>query len=58
MLKALALLGFGKGRVHMVPADSQGRLRSSLIPRVSGPAIVCVQAGNVNTGAFDPVDDL
>jgi len=58
MLKALVLLGFGNGRVHMVPADSQGRMKSSLVPRVSGPAIVCVQAGNVNTGAFDPVDEI
>jgi len=58
MLKALALLGFGKGRVRMVPADSQGRMKLSLVPRASGPAIVCVQAGNVNTGAFDPVEEI
>jgi len=58
MLKALALLGFGKGRVHIVPADSQGRMEPSHLPRVSGPAIVCVQAGNVNTGACDPVGEI
>lgn len=58
MLKALALLGFGKGRVQIVPADSQGRMRPSLIPRVSGPAILCVQLGNVNTGACDLVDEI
>jgi glutamate/tyrosine decarboxylase-like PLP-dependent enzyme len=45
ILKALALLGFGKGRVQIVPTDDQGRMKSSLLPRVSGPAIVCVQAG-------------
>src|SRR5580693_9975772 len=37
MLKALALLGFGRGRVQIVPADSQGRLRPSRIPRLSEP---------------------
>jgi glutamate/tyrosine decarboxylase-like PLP-dependent enzyme len=58
MLKALALLGFGKGRVQIVPADSQGRMQPSRIPRLSGPAIVCVQIGNVNTGACDPVGEI
>jgi glutamate/tyrosine decarboxylase-like PLP-dependent enzyme len=58
MFKALPLLGFGKGRVHIVPADSQGRMKPSLLPRVSGPAIVCVQAGNVNTGACDSIGEI
>ena len=58
MFKALALLGFGRGRVHIVPADSQGRMKASLLPRLSGPAIVCVQAGNVNTGACDPIGEI
>lgn len=54
LLKALALLGFGRDRVIRVPVDGQGRLRPAALPAVSGPAIVCLQAGNVNTGAFDP----
>jgi glutamate/tyrosine decarboxylase-like PLP-dependent enzyme len=58
MLKALALLGFGRGHVHMVPSDSQGRMKPSLLNRAAGPAIVCVQAGNVNTGACDPVGEI
>jgi glutamate/tyrosine decarboxylase-like PLP-dependent enzyme len=58
MPKALALLGFGRGRVHTVPADSQGRMKPSLLPRISGPAIICVQVGNVNTGACDPVGEI
>jgi glutamate/tyrosine decarboxylase-like PLP-dependent enzyme len=58
MLKALALLGFGRSRVHMVPADSQGRMKPSQIPRLQGPVIVCAQVGNVNTGASDPVAEI
>jgi glutamate/tyrosine decarboxylase-like PLP-dependent enzyme len=58
MLKALRLLGLGRSRVHLVPADSQGRMRASLIPRVEGPVIVCAQIGNVNTGASDPVGEI
>lgn len=52
--KALALLGLGRERVLRVPADGQGRLRHDALPDIDGPAIVCLQAGNVNTGAFDP----
>jgi glutamate/tyrosine decarboxylase-like PLP-dependent enzyme len=55
MLKALSMLGFGRNRVHMVAADSQGRMKPSQIPRLQGPVIVCAQVGNVNTGACDPM---
>ncbi len=58
MLKALALLGFGRGRVHVVPADSQGRMKPLLIPRLSGPTIFCAQVGNVNTGACDALNAI
>ena len=58
LLKALALLGFGRNRVHVVPADAQGRMKPSEIPRVTGPVIVCAQVGNVNTGACDPVGEI
>jgi glutamate/tyrosine decarboxylase-like PLP-dependent enzyme len=58
MLKALSLLGCGRGRVVTVPADSQGRMRPRDIPQVLGPVIVCAQMGNVNTGACDPVGEI
>ncbi len=54
VLKALAMLGLGRDRVATVPVDGQGRLRPEALPPLRGPAIVCLQAGNVNTGAFDP----
>ena len=56
--KALGLLGFGRERVTSVPVDGQGRMRADAFPELTGPAIVCLQAGNVNTGAFDPFEDI
>jgi len=58
MLKALAMLGLGRNRVHIVPADSQGRMKPSAIPQLPGPVIICAQVGNVNTGACDPVGEI
>ena len=55
VLKALSLLGLGRERVVRVPVDGQGRMRAEALPALAGPTIVCAQAGNVNTGAFDPV---
>jgi glutamate/tyrosine decarboxylase-like PLP-dependent enzyme len=55
LVKALGLLGLGRRRVLTVPTDAQGRMRADTLPLLRGPAIVCAQAGNVNTGAFDPV---
>ncbi|TLY88026.1 MAG: aspartate aminotransferase family protein [Gammaproteobacteria bacterium] len=53
--KALSMAGFGRERVVRVPCDVQGRMRLEEFPAVTERTIVCVQAGNVNTGAFDPV---
>ncbi len=58
LFRALGLLGFGRERVIMVPVDGQGRMRPDAIPSLSGPAIMCIQAGNVNTGAFDPAKEI
>jgi glutamate/tyrosine decarboxylase-like PLP-dependent enzyme len=57
-LKALVMLGLGSRRVVRVPADTQGRMQPDSLPKMSGPTIVCTQAGNVNTGAFDPVKEI
>jgi glutamate/tyrosine decarboxylase-like PLP-dependent enzyme len=56
--KALSLIGFGRDRVVRVPVDAQGRMRLDAFPAVDERTIVCVQAGNVNTGAFDPVFEI
>jgi glutamate/tyrosine decarboxylase-like PLP-dependent enzyme len=58
LIKSLGLLGLGRNRVIKVPADEQGRLRVDLLPSISGPAIVCAQVGNVNTGACDDVAEI
>src|SRR6516164_11218737 len=56
--KVLSMLGLGRERVLRVPADTQGRMRADRFPPITGPAIVCLQAGNVNSGAFDPAEEL
>jgi glutamate/tyrosine decarboxylase-like PLP-dependent enzyme len=58
LTKSLGLLGLGRNRVLRVPVDGQGRMRADRLPALPGPAIVCLQAGNVNTGAFDPFDEI
>jgi glutamate/tyrosine decarboxylase-like PLP-dependent enzyme len=55
LFKALGLVGLGRKRVVRVPADAQGRMRADALPRLSGPTIVCAQAGNLHSGAFDPL---
>ena len=58
LLKALSMLGLGRDRVLRVPVDGQGRMLPGEIPKIDGPTIVCIQAGNVNTGAFDPAGEI
>jgi glutamate/tyrosine decarboxylase-like PLP-dependent enzyme len=57
-LKALSLLGLGRERLVRVPVDGQGRMRADSLPELDDMSIVCIQAGNVNTGAFDPAADV
>jgi glutamate/tyrosine decarboxylase-like PLP-dependent enzyme len=58
LAKSLGLLGLGRSRVLRVPVDGQGGMRADRLPALPAPAIVCLQAGNVNTGAFDPFEDV
>ncbi len=58
LLESLGMLGLGRHRVQRVPVDAQGRMRADALPRLQGPTIVCTQAGNVNTGAFDPFEPI
>lgn len=59
---ALRLLGFGAATATRVPTDDQGRMRADTLREAlaatTGPTIVCAQAGNVNTGGFDPIDEI
>jgi glutamate/tyrosine decarboxylase-like PLP-dependent enzyme len=61
--RSLRLLGLGDGCIESVPVDEQGAMRADALAAAlrdgdSGPTIVCAQAGNVATGAFDPFADL
>jgi glutamate/tyrosine decarboxylase-like PLP-dependent enzyme len=62
LLKALGLAGFGRERVIKVAVDGQGRMRAdalaAILSDLAGPTILCIQAGNVNTGAFDPAHEI
>jgi glutamate/tyrosine decarboxylase-like PLP-dependent enzyme len=58
LLKALALLGLGRSRVTSVPTDGQGRMIADALPQLDERTLVCIQAGNVNTGAFDPARNI
>lgn len=62
ILACLQMLGLGSEQVVKVPADDQGRMRSdqlrSILAGIQTPILVCAQAGNVNTGSFDPINEI
>ena len=58
VLKALSLLGLGRSRVTRVAVDGQGCMRADALPKFDDRTLVCLQAGNVNTGAFDPAGKI
>ncbi|HEU5490316.1 MAG TPA: aminotransferase class V-fold PLP-dependent enzyme [Gaiellaceae bacterium] len=60
--RALRLLGLGSEGTRRVDVDTHGRMRpdalEAALQDTAGPTIVCVQAGEVNTGAFDSIDEI
>lgn len=58
VVKALNLLGWGKADIERVPTDDQGRLIVDRLPELDSRTVICVQAGNVNSGSVDPLDAI
>ncbi len=58
MLRALILAGFGLENLIRVPTDDQGRIIASEMPEPDESTLICLQAGNVNTGAIDPIKEI
>ena len=58
VLKAIAVLGLGKENIEWVDVDNQGRIIPELIPDLDENTILILQAGNVNSGAFDDFDGI
>src|SRR5262249_53691884 len=61
-LACLQMLGLGSEQIVRVPADAQGRMRAdqlrSILAGIQTPILLCAQAGNVNTGSFDPIAEI
>ncbi len=58
VIKALSLLGVGKAQLTFAPVDGQGRIIPGQLPELDAYTLLIAQAGNVNGGAFDPLDML
>ncbi|MDO8550521.1 MAG: aminotransferase class V-fold PLP-dependent enzyme [Ignavibacteria bacterium] len=58
LLKALSIAGLGHERLIKVPVDNQGRMKANVLPELDERTILCLQAGNVNTGSFDPAKEI
>ena len=58
VMKALTLIGFGKENVLWMDADEQGRMITDQLPEIDNSTLILLQAGNVNTGAFDPFEEI
>ena len=58
MIHALRMVGFGSERLTRVPVDNQGRMLANKLPELDDMTLICIQAGNVNSGAFDPAEEI
>src|SRR5215469_5755791 len=56
--KSILMLGLGSENIELVPVDSQGRMRPDQMPNLDHAALVIAQAGNVNSGAIDPIGEI
>lgn len=56
--KSLAMLGLGRNRVTKVPTDEQGRMDMAGFPELKDNTIIITQAGNINSGSFDPIGEI
>ena len=50
-------MGYGKNELEFVKCDAQGRLMVSDLPKLDDHTILLLQAGNVNSGAYDPFEE-
>lgn len=55
---ALSVLGFGREEVQAIPTDEYGRIRAEAIPEMDNRTLCILQAGNVNGGSYDPIDEI
>lgn len=58
VFKALSLLGLGRKRVELVPADAHGRIDATCLPTLDAATLLILQAGNVNSGSFDDFEQI
>jgi glutamate/tyrosine decarboxylase-like PLP-dependent enzyme len=58
VFKALSLLGLGRQQLEIIPADDQGAMDTGAVPELDERTLLILQAGNVHTGAFDPIEQL
>jgi len=58
VIKAIGLLGLGQDNIEWVKSDEQGRIIPGLIPELDSGTILILQAGNVNSGSFDPLEEI